>query len=243
VKLEGSLDTFPLRELIDMVMYSSVTGVLNIYVLGDTGYLYFRDSVLYHAERGSSTGVQALAELLEPSRGEFSFVSELVTTGDSLYGGVSMHLQTAERLAARWRQIRAYIPTLELIPHLVVAREAATRRLSPAHHAVLDVMDGRASLRQITDILGWAEVDVAEAAAQMSVDGLIDLRKPGQLGITPGGHEPTAPGEGMFDRILARAPHQPPRPVEGDPARATAPEGGARSGGEDLILHMLRGSG
>jgi len=205
VKLEGSLDTFPLRELIDMVMYSSVTGVLNIYVLGEAGYLYFRDSVLYHAERGSSTGVQALAELLEPARGEFSFVSELVTAGDSLYGGVSMHLQTAERLAARWRQIRAYIPTLELIPQLVVAREAATRRLSPAHHAVLDAVDGRANLRQITDILGWAEVDVAEAAAQMSVDELIDLRKPGQLGITP--------------------------------------EGGARSGGEDLILRVLRGSG
>lgn len=237
MKLEGSLDTFPLRELVDMVVYSSVTGVLNIYGSGDNGHLYFRDSVLYHVERGSATGVDALAELLELSNANFSFVSEIVSDERSLHGAVSTHMQVAERISTRWRQIRAYVPTLELIPYLIGAKEALIRRVSPAHISVLDAIDGRASLRQIAVYLGWSPIDTAEAAAEMSVDGIVELRSSRQASSQGGGLTEAAPrGEGLFDRILALTPA---RPL--DHERPHQPEAAHRSPADDLILRVLRG--
>jgi hypothetical protein len=239
VKLEGTIDMFPLRELIDMVVYSSVTGVLNIYGSGDVGHLYFRESTLYHIERGSSSGVEALAELLELSHGSFSFVSEAIAHAETLYGSLSTNLLAAERLGSRWRQIRAYVPTLDLVPHLVVAREAALRRVGPGHHDLLLAIDGRASLRQIAVYLAWPTIDIAEAAAQMTVDGVVDLRNGNpQIARPASSQEPAAESEGgIFDRILSRGGA--PEGVEA-PTRPLDPS--SYAGQEDLILRMLRGS-
>lgn len=233
MKLEGSLDTFPLRELIEMVVYSSVTGVLNIFGPGDIGHLYFRDSVLYHVECGQSHGLEALAELLDRARGEFSFVSDNVSDQSSLHGPLDTLLQTAEQIAARWRRIRAYVPSLDLIPQLLVAREAANRRAGPALQTVLALIDGRVSLRQIAAQLGWSEIDIAEAVAQLSVDGLVELRSTRQQPGQPHPHEP-ARSEGIFDRILSRSP-----PGDAQPCAVEAPQ---RSSSEELILRVLRGS-
>lgn len=210
MKLEGTLALFPLGELIEMVVYSSVTGVLNIYGgAGAPGSLYFRDGVLYHVERDVSEGITALAELFELSQANFAFVSDVTSERESLWGALSQHLLTAERLAARWRQLRAYVPNLDLIPLLLVTSEAALRRIGPAHHAVFKAIDGQSNLRQITVGLGWAEIDVAEAIVQMSVDGLIELRSPRPSPAAepaePVASVPCGRG-GLFDRMRAQTP-------------------------------------
>jgi hypothetical protein len=238
VKLEGSLDTFPLRELIDMVVYSSVTGVLNIYGEGEAGRLYFRENGLYHAARGQATGSDALAELFELSRAHFSFVAGVVVEEESLSGPLAMHLQTAERLAIRWRVVRRYVPRLELVPKLLVLRDTAWRRVNPAYHPALMAIDGQRDLQQIAALLSWSEIDLAEAAAQMSVDGVIELRSQREtLGLPVVSEESVSSGEGVFDRILARTHSRQPE-SESRAQSAARPH----SSGEELILRMLRGS-
>lgn len=235
MKLEGTLDTFPLRELVEMVVYSSVTGALNIYGPGESGRLYFRDGVLYHVERGAAKGVDALAELLELSTATFTFVSNITVEAESLWGSLAHHLQGADRLAARWRMIRPYVPHLNLIPTLLTPRETALRRVGPAHHPVLGAIDGQGSLRQIAAQLGWAEIDVAEAIVQMTVDGLVDLhsqRPSGDAGPQP---EPSHPGGGIFDRLRARGHGLQRAGGEAEPARAADPHTP-----EELILKLLR---
>lgn len=237
MKLEGSLATFPLRELIEMVVYSSVTGVLNISSPSAVGHLFFRDSALYHVERGAAEGVDALAELFELSHGSFCFVSNAVCEKQSLYGALNTHLLAAEGLGARWRQIRAYIPHLDLVPQTVSLRDGLLRRASPAHADVLAAVDGRASLREIAARLGWAPIDIAEIVAQLSVDGVVELRPP-QHGPAPADHH--APHErpgcnGLFDRILA---HTQPKDHDAEARRpADQPQ---RPPAEDMILRLLR---
>jgi hypothetical protein len=253
VKLEGTLALFPLGELIEMVVYSSVTGVLNIYgCTGAPGSLYFRDGVLYHVERAASEGIPALAELFELTQANFAFVSDVTSERESLWGALNQHLQTAERLAGRWRQLRAYIPNLELIPLLLVASEAALRRIGPAHQAVFKAIDGQSNLRQIALGLGWAEIDVAEAIVQMSVDGLIDLRSP-QPPPAAEPAEPVAPtpraGGGFFDRMRARTPPraQPGAVPQTEPITEPLPSEPLQSepldphAQDELILKLLRG--
>lgn len=236
MKLEGSFDTFPLRELVDMIVYSSVTGALNIAAPDEVGHLYFRESVLYHAACGASTGVDALAELLELRGAGFSFVSEVVCDVESLYGTVSTHMQAAEQLSARWRQIRAYVPNLDLVPHVIGPREATLRRASPAHVEALQAIDGRASLRELAARLGWAPIDTAEAITQLSLDGLVELRSQRHTPANQGPPAAAAPrGHGLFDRILA---HAPARPAEVEAQHAA--ESPLRTPADELILRVLR---
>lgn len=240
MKLEGTLDTFPLRELIDMVIYSSVTGVLEIEAPGAAGRLFFRDSDLYHAECGPARGVEALGELFELSSGNFSFTSKVVSDEVSLAGSVDIHLEHAEQLSTRWRQIRRYVPSLDLFPLLMVSREIAMRRISPHYYDLLDGIDGCTSLRQLAERCGWAGIDMAEAAAQMSLDGVIDLRR--EPVSSPPGPPPelAVRGEGLFDRIRGRAGQlQQGAPEPGQPSDDQAP---SRTVSEDVILQFLRSS-
>lgn len=238
VKLEGSLVTFPLRELIDMVLFSSVTGVLNIYGSGRTGHLFFREGRLYHAERGLARGMDALAELLAIDEALFSFVTDAVSEEESLWGAPDYHLQNAERAAARWRRIRAYVPDLERVPRLLVAPAWIERHVNLAHHPLLAVVDGRVSLRDIAARLGWAAIDVAEIAAQLILDGVIELiTAPAE----PPAPAPPAPGTGLFDQLLASSSSA-QTPSRADPPPAD-PQARAYHSVEDAILRLLRGSG
>lgn len=240
MKLEGTLDTFPLRELIDMVIYSSVTGVLQIDGPGEAGRLFFRDGALYHVERGAAQGVEALGELFELSSGSFSFASKAESAASSIVGPVSAHLEHADQLGVRWRQIRRYVPTLELYPVLVVSREAAVRRVNPYHYPLLEGIDGKTALRQLAAQCGWDGIDVAEAAAQMSLDGVIDLRRGPDLAPAAPLPQIAARGEGLFDRLRGRPglAQQPTPPAAGPPHSGEPP----RASSEDLILQLLRGS-
>lgn len=228
MKLEGSLDQFPLSELIDMVTYSSVTGVLNIYGPGPSGHLFFRDGKLYHAEHGKTQGSDALAEIFAVEQGHFSFVSDITTENESIWGSIDYHLQHAEQAATRWRRIRAYVPHLDLTPRLLIGADRLHQRVNPAHYPVLDLIDGHATLRAIAARLGWAAIDVAEVAAQLSLDGVIALENP-----PPDHDEKTAPSR-------AAVPSNTATPSEPSPNASASP---APPSPEEMIVRLLRGSG
>lgn len=236
MKLEGTFETFSLRELIDIVIYSSVTGVLNIFGAGDSGHLYFRNSVLYHVERGPARGVEALGELFELREASFSFVSDAVVDDQTLYGSVEAHVLAAQELGIRWRSIRTHVPRLDLVCRLVVAPELAERCIHPRHLPMLAVVDGQRTLRQIAALLSWAEIDVAEAAAEMSGDGVVALGKAFDAPREQPRNEPQTSGGGLFDRILARAQVY-------DAELAASEYAPPSNTAEEQILRVLRGTG
>jgi len=228
VKLEGSIDTIPLRELIEMIAYSSVTGALNLYSESFAGHLFFRDGHLYHCDAGELAGIDALAALFELVEARFSFVSDIASDQETLWGDLDYHMQVAERLAQRWKLIRPVISSLDLTPQLTVPFDAALRRVGPARHQVLDRIDGQHTLRAITEDLGWTQIDVVEAIAQMLQDGLVALRCETQMLESD---PPCAARGGLFNRLLTRP---------GDSPRPLAPELPSNSA-EEMVLRALRG--
>jgi hypothetical protein len=227
VKLEGTIDTIPLRELIEMIAYSSVTGALNIYTESSTGHLYFRDGHLYHCDAGDVIGIDALASMFELTEAGFSFVSDITSDQESLWGDLDYYMQTAERLAYRWTNIRSSITSLDLIPMLIVPLDTAVRRVGPSHHEVLERVDGQSTIRAITEDLGWAEIDVAEAIAKMVQDALADLRgdaqepEPVSISVARGG---------LFNRLLSRSGDAPWQPAAERPTLSA----------EEMVLRALR---
>ncbi|NTV62454.1 MAG: DUF4388 domain-containing protein [Oscillochloris sp.] len=228
MKLEGTIDTIPLRELIDMIAYSSVTGALNLYASSATGHVYFRDGNLYHADFGDAAGLEALSRLFEISSANFSFVGDVTCEQETLWGDMDYHVRTAERLAQRWQHIRTHIPSLHLVPILIVPFETALRRVGTAQHQVLDRIDGQHSLKAIVDDLGWAEIDVAEAVAQMARENLVDLRDQTNSASTSSGSGPCG---SLFDRLIARSGDSPRQPMAESP----------RISSEEMVLRALRG--
>src|SRR4051794_35828031 len=75
VELEGTLDLFSLRELIEMSVYSSVTGVLKLASEGGQGQIFFRDGVAYHCAYCSTSGEAALVTLFEEQQASFVFAA------------------------------------------------------------------------------------------------------------------------------------------------------------------------
>lgn len=239
MKLEGTLQIFPLRELIDMVIYSSVTGVLNLYDADAVGHIYFRDGHLYHADHGGISGVEALTAMFElPPTAGFAFVGNTVVEERTIWGDAEFHLQSAERTAVRWHHVRPIVRNLGLVPRMLVTPEAAMNRAGPSYHRMLPMIDGRQSLHQIADQLGWAALDVAEAAARLCQAGVLEL------GAAPHRGEPARVADeplrrsddGLFNRLRAKVGR--PADAEAEPARAK--DAAPAWGGEERIFQILR---
>ncbi len=83
MQLDGTLDTFPLRELIEMIVYSSVTGVLELRLGQGVGQLFFYDGRPYHAVAGDETGLEAVPRLFEMPGAAFHFVAGHTVTDET----------------------------------------------------------------------------------------------------------------------------------------------------------------
>jgi hypothetical protein len=250
VKLEGSLDTFSLRELIEMTVYSSVTGALNIYGQEGSGQIFFRDGQPYHACYSDLSGEQAVARLFEEHSGLFAFVADTISDSETIWYDPLELIELSERQAARWSRIRTQLSDLQLAPQVVSDPETAHLQIHPEHWAVFTAIDGQRALPAIAETLGVDFLEVCEAIVQLRDDGLITLR---QLALqappaaTAGAQEARRGARpGILDRLLASLPPEalappavppPPTPagVAGGPAVATPPAE------EDPILRLLRG--
>ncbi len=72
--LVGTLETWPLSDIILWLHQSQRTGMLRLGTGLDAGVLFFRDGWLYRCEWGQLIGEQALFALLDLKRGSFSLM-------------------------------------------------------------------------------------------------------------------------------------------------------------------------
>ena len=239
MKLEGSLDVFSLRELIEITVYSSVTGVLNIFASDGVGQLYFRDGRPYHACYGDTTGERAVALLFEQRSATFAFVADITDDSETLWHDPIDLIDTAEHLAARWTQVRMQIDATWLVPKLISDPEAARFQISPEHWMVLSGIDGERRLDEIAEDLGLELLEVCEAVLQMQSNGLLALHKP----------DPNAPRSkikahakahnGLLGRVLADLPLGATKAI--DQPNTPRRDPSATSAEIERILRLLRG--
>lgn len=250
MKLEGSLDMFPLRELVEMTVYSSVTGVLNIFGAQGTGQIFFRNGQAYHAAYGGAVGVHAVIALLDEPPTTFSFVGDSTSDRETLWGDPLDLIDNAERIATRWKRIRKYVPSLDVIPCALCPAEYVQGGMIAEHWSIFAAIDGQRTLADIIQALNFEPVEVCEAIAQMCEENLIELRcadTPDLAGEADLGAERQSQKSGVLDRLLAGlspetsqstdpAPSHPPDP----PAIPGPSANSRRSSEEDKILRLLR---
>lgn len=215
MQLDGTLDKFSLRELIEMVVYSSVTGVLELRAAADVAQIYFRDGQPYHAAAGGQTGLDALAIMFEERDAPFRFVADRETTEATLWSDPWELIERAENQARRWRDIRAHIASVDHVPMLRVAPFVSQIQISEAVWPVLAAVDGQRSIQEIAAHLNWVLLDTCEALGTLVERGLLGMQAPGVVSLAPrplaeqsGAGSPAEekrPANGFLERLLAEA--------------------------------------
>ena len=211
MQLDGTLDTFPLRELIEMIVYSSVTGVLELRLGQHVGQLFFYDGRPYHALGGNETGLEAVSRLFEMPGAAFHFIAGHTVTDESLWHDPLEMIERAERQATQWQLVRPHIPSITWVPSLLSNSNAEHIHINESTWPVLAAVDGQRSVAAIAENIGMSPLDVCVALTSLLEQKLIAVRAPRPGFVEPrtaqASAAPQAPQQstGFFDRVLAQA--------------------------------------
>jgi hypothetical protein len=177
VQLDGNLNKFPLRELIEMVVYSSVTGVLELRTGADIGQIFFRDGQPYHAAAGQRAGMDAIAAMFEERDSPFRFVADSEAEASTLWLDPWELIERGEAQARQWARIRAFIPNLECVPALRDTPAANQIHIRETAWPLLSAVDGRRNVIEIAAYLNLVQLDACVALADLLEQGLIEIRR------------------------------------------------------------------
>lgn len=252
MKLEGSLTVFPLRELIEMVMYSSVTGVLEVHTSSGPGRLFFDDGRPYHAAWSTQSGIEAVHQLFLDPEASFLFVADVIADDETLWVDPIELLDGCEVHAQRILSTRHAIPGTHWIPATVQSRSSQVS-IAEDEWRLLSLIDGQRSVDDIAAELFCDLAEVCESLQHMVERSLVQMLPPNQLADTP---QPlvraiaesalapstlpvAAPRRRLLDRLLDSLPEmlqeQNSLPIAETPILRPRPE-------DDPIVRLLRGS-
>lgn len=203
MQLEGTLDTFPLRELIEMVVYSSVTGALQVQVDGGIGRLYFRDGRPYHAVAGEHTGINAVGAMFEQKNARFRFAAGDVSTDTTLWMDPLEMIEHAEELARLWQKVRQVIPDVGQIPYLLGNVAQSQVHINETTWPVLSVIDGQRTVEEISAHLNLVLLDTCLALVTLIEQGLVGVKR------SPAAKPPAI----VLPATLPKAPEPAPAPA------------------------------
>ncbi|MEN9938608.1 MAG: hypothetical protein RLZZ387_5187 [Chloroflexota bacterium] len=206
MELEGTIGTFSLRELIEMIVYSSVAGVLEVGEGTSAGQLYFRDGLPYDAQAGGVSGLDAAALLFECEGLPFRFVAGSTSAHETLWMDPWELMDRCEERARVWAGLRPYIPGLDWVPVLRSIPAGDQVHISEVAWPVLSAVDGQRSVLGIGEYLSLSNVEVCQALVGLLRQRLIILQPPPEPPETPvSGAGEAAQGEGgFFERLIAK---------------------------------------
>ena len=211
MQLNGTFDQFPPRELIEMIIYSSVTGVLEVRLDEEICQLFFYDGRPYHAAAGAETGLGAVCRLFELRGAMFRFIAGHTVAAETLWLDPLEIIERAEQQAVQWQHVRPHIPSVAWVPALRSNAGAEHIHINESTWPVLAAVDGQRSVAAIAENLGITPLDVCIALVSLLEQKLIAVKppRPGLLApravLSPASPEAPQQTNGFFDRVLAQA--------------------------------------
>ncbi len=225
MSLQGTLDTFSLPEILELVEKSRKTGALEVRDPQSRGVLYFAGGRFSAAEAGDLNGPVESAEELEARLIDVCFALFRVETGLFEFesdrfppwpvrGGseVAPIVEQVQQLRRDWLAIEAVLPSLDCRPGVVDDLDGDRVVLNKAGFRVLRVVDGERNVREIARAVGRSVLEVCKV--------LKDLVEAGAVVV------PTDPARTMVDELVLTgdAALEPMVATEMDPVAAAFPE-------------------
>lgn len=201
MSLQGTLDTFSLPEILELVEKSRKTGALEVRDPQSRGVLYFAGGRFSAAEAGELNGPVESAEELEARLIDVCFALFRVETGLFEFesdrfppwpvrGGseVAPIVEQVQQLRRDWLAIEAVLPSLDCRPGVVDDLDGDRVVLNKAGFRVLRVVDGERNVREIARAVGRSVLEVCKV--------LKDLVEAGAVVV------PTDPARTVVDELV-----------------------------------------
>lgn len=223
MQLEGSFHQFPLRELIEMAVYSSVSGMLDVQIGDTAGRIYFHDGLPQHAELSDLVGIDAIGRMFAERDATFRFVAGNEPVTPTLWMDPWEIIDLAEHQALTWAVIREHVPNLSAIPVLRGPIDARQVAISEDIWPILAAVDGQRSVIEIARSLTMPPIDVCAGIAALLRDQLVALKAPRPPDDGPSSATGSSAGvtrDGFFERLIARAIDQERRASDPDVRRS-----------------------
>jgi hypothetical protein len=203
VQLEGNLAQLSLRELIEMITYSSVRGMLEIRDGDLAAQLYFRDGQPCHATVDDLRGMDAVGRMFEMIDAQFRFYAGSYSEEETLWQESNELIRRGEELARGWARIRPLIASHQLVPRLTESGMAPRVNVEADSWPVLAGVNGQRTIKELTTELGVGLYEVCEALAQLRQQGLVTFEAPksqveaAQPSVVPA-------KQGFFERLIEK---------------------------------------
>lgn len=158
VSVSLSRTSFP--EAIRLVLARGGNGVVHIRDGARTGAVHVLDGDVVHAAVRNDEGEDAFYELALWRSGELEFQPTDPGKSRTIRTPTRSLLVEASRRADAWAMISSKVPSFDLVPKWVPLSGASSIRLTKSDWAVIRLVNGRRTIREIVDVL---ETDMFEA--------------------------------------------------------------------------------
>lgn len=228
--LTGSLEQWPLPELLNMLGSSRQSGRVEIDDDRLQGSVFLQEGNVVHAIAPAETGVAALTSLFGLESGTFTFEPRVPSPAVTLSRPLDALIAEVTREANERETIRKVIASASMLPRLSPELPAEPITLQPNEWMLIAASNGASSIEEIIARLELEPGPVMRAYYALAQRGLVrfeakaDLPEPGEKDESP-----ALPFAGPAPApTLTLMPNAAPRPVANEPtplpATPTVPE-------------------
>jgi hypothetical protein len=197
VGLQGTLDTLPALDALEVLARMRREGLLEVRGGGSRATLRMVDGALVGGEVDALVGsvgerdalvlrlVDVLATIARLDQGGFDFRLGRVEAAHGPRVPLDEVLDRARAAADAWSPVAATVPGFDAVPHLVDASEDEPLTVSRSALRLVALVDGRRTVAALGAALGWSAAETIAPLAGLVARGVVAI----------GAAEPAAPPE------------------------------------------------
>ncbi len=248
MELQGQLADFPLADLLMLCVETLISGVLEVHTPDGEHCLFFHEGQLYHAQGSYDVGFEALWPLFELRDAPYFFRHGVHSHTQTLKDTTALLIERGRRLAAQWRQMRPHVASSSVVPLLTTVSSSEQISINEEDWPVLSCIDGQNTIREIAAQVGRDELTVCTSLLNLQRSRLVVLGPPRprtaiahiEIAAAAAPAAPRPKGKGLFSKILAALPEQPPMANPVNSASAPNPTAQTRPSENDDIIRLLQ---
>ncbi|MEI7886684.1 MAG: DUF4388 domain-containing protein [Actinomycetes bacterium] len=182
--LQGTIDSFPLEDVLSLLDSSSRVGRLS--VIGDraSGWVEMANGLLLSAELlGSAVDNPAsvLFELLRCKDGEFEFLAlseDNLARSSHAASKLSDCIEESAEILKRWTEIELMIPSTQHQVYLAAKLPIDEILVDGFLWSLLAAIQGKSTVSDVVQRMAEEELVVCAALADLATDGLVEVESP-----------------------------------------------------------------
>jgi hypothetical protein len=181
VALQGTLETFSLPDVLQLLSSTKKTGCLRVSGDSGEGSVWVRDGAIVAGQSlgaASAPAVDVVFELLRFDSGEFVFDDGGEPSDAGEPAEVAAVLADAERMVDEWREIESVVPSSAHFVTLVAELSGDDVTLDKDRWRAVVTVAGGVSVASLGDQLGLADLAVARLVKDLAESGLVEVGPP-----------------------------------------------------------------